>query len=115
MLLPSNNSVHINPQGPTEITGQFEYNYFTEDERTDELNTFFENESERYKALIGEPRRILIDITMPTVDLPSSIDDVSIIKTINFCRDNFQTYSDGQNVENADAVFSDSINSGFLP
>ncbi|WP_341715136.1 hypothetical protein [Limnobacter sp.] len=114
MLLPSNNSVHINPQGPTEITGQFEYNYFTEDERTDELNTFFENESERYKALIGEPRRILIDITMPTVDLPSSIDDVRIIKTINFCRDNFQTYSDGQNVENADAVFSDSINSGFF-
>ena len=114
MLLPSNNSVHINPQGPTEITGQFEYNYFTEDERTDELNTFFENESERYKALIGEPRKVLIDVTMPTVARAGSIDSIHLQGIIDQCISNLITYSDGQIIESSDAVFSDAINAGFF-
>ena len=114
MLIPSNNSVHINPQGPKEITGQFEYNYFTEDERVDELNTFFENESERYKALIGEPRKVLIDVTMPTVARADSIDSIHLQEIIDQCVSNLITYSDGQNIESSDAVFSDAINAGFF-
>jgi len=116
MLIPSNNSVHINPEGPIEIIGQFEYNYFTEDERSDELNTFFENQSERYKTLIGEPRRVLLNVTMPSFIRQPTIFTVppNVLEIINECSENFFEYSDGQNIENADAVFSDAINSGFF-